>query len=211
MKFAREGLPIVLVLGIMTLVLNLLGWWWPGLGGLTLTLAVAAFFRDPERPIPDGDDLVVSPADGKIVAVDRDRRTESMPEERFQRVSVFMSPLDVHVNRIPASGRVVSVRHTPGKFLAAFNDRAPRENERNEVAIRDPRGRPLVFVQIAGMLARRIVCHLEPGLTVKQGERFGLIMFGSRVDVYLPESAAVKVRVGDRVHAGSDVLAELCG
>lgn len=208
MKFAREGVPFVLVLGAATVVVDLLGYWWVGLVLLVLTLAVASFFRDPDREVPEGADQVVSPADGRVVAVDTEAHAESLPGEKFQRVAIFMSPANVHVNRVPVSGEVLVVKHTPGKFLAAYDRRASLENERNEVALRDQRGRPLVFVQVAGLLARRIICHLRPGQRVEQGARFGLIMFGSRVDVYLPPTALLRVSIGDRVRAGSAVLAE---
>jgi phosphatidylserine decarboxylase len=207
MKLAREGVAFVMALGVATLVVNLLGYWWIGLALLILTLAVASFFRDPERVVPRGDH-VVSPADGRVVAVDREARAETVYGETFQRVAIFMSPANVHVNRVPSSGEVVSVKHTAGRFLAAYDERSSMENERNEVVLRDPRGRLTVLVQVAGLLARRIVCHLHPGQRVEQGDRFGLIMFGSRVDVYLSPSARVLVRVGDRVRAGSVVLAE---
>jgi phosphatidylserine decarboxylase len=207
MKLAREGVAFVMALGIAALVANLLGYWWVGLVLLVLTLAVASFFRDPERVVPRGDH-VVSPADGRVVAVDREARAETVAGETFQRVAIFMSPANVHVNRVPSSGEVVSVKHTSGRFLAAYDERSSMENERNEVVLRDLRGRLTVLVQVAGLLARRIVCNLYPGQRVEQGDRFGLIMFGSRVDVYLPPSARVLVRVGDRVRAGSVVLAE---
>lgn len=207
--FAQEGLPYVFTVGGVTLVLDLLGWWSIGLVGLVMTLLVAAFFRDPERQVPEGENFVVSPADGRVVAVDKDQTLEAVPGERFWRVGVFMSPLDVHVNRVPVTGRVISVRHTPGRFLAAFSDRAASENERNEVVMRDRFDRSLAFVQIAGWLARRIVCRLKPGQPVEQGARCGLILFGSRVDVYLPEVASLRVGLGDRVRAGSDVIGEL--
>jgi len=208
MKFAREGLFFILGLGVATLVADLLGLWWVGLFLLLLTLAVASFFRDPEREVPHGDDIVVSPADGRVVAVDGAAHAETLPGETFQRVAIFMSPANVHVNRVPVAGQVLSVTHTPGKFLAAYNERSSLENERNEVVVRDERGRALVFTQVAGLLARRIVCYLRPGQRVEQGARFGMIMFGSRVDVYLPSTATVRVAVGDRVRAGSGVLAE---
>jgi len=182
MKLAREGVAFVMALGVATLVVNLLGYWWIGLALLILTLAVASFFRDPERVVPRGDH-VVSPADGRVVAVDREARAETVSGETFQRVAIFMSPANVHVNRVPSSGEVVSVKHTAGRFLAAYDERSSMENERNEVVLRDPRGRLTVLVQVAGLLARRIVCHLHPGQRVEQGDRFGLIMFGSRVDV----------------------------
>jgi len=208
MKFAREGVPFILALGAATLVVDLLGFWWIGLVLLAATVAVASFFRDPEREVPEGENRVVSPADGRVVAVDAEARADSVPGETFQRVAIFMSPANVHVNRIPVSGEVVSVKHTPGRFLAAYDERSSLENERNEVAMRDERGRPLVFVQVAGLLARRIICYLRPGQRVERGARFGLIMFGSRVDVYLPRSARVRVAIGDRVRAGSAILAE---
>ena len=208
MKFAREGLFFILGLGIATFAADLLGFWWVGLFLLVLTLAVASFFRDPERELPEGDDIVVSPADGRVVAVDREARAETLPGETLQRVAIFMSPANVHVNRVPVAGQVLSVTHTPGKFLAAYNERSSLENERNEVVVRDERGRSLVFTQVAGLLARRIICYLRPGQRVEQGARFGMIMFGSRVDVYLPPAAKVRVAVGDRVRAGSGVLAE---
>jgi len=207
MKLAREGVAFVMALGIATLVANLLGYWWIGLGLLLLTLAVTCFFRDPERVVPLGDH-VVAPADGRVVAVDREAHAETVAGETFQRVAIFMSPANVHVNRVPSSGEVVSVKHTSGRFLAAYDERSSMENERNEVVLRDLRGRLTVLVQVAGLLARRIVCNLHPGQRVEQGDRFGLIMFGSRVDVYLSPSARVLVRVGDRVRAGSVVLAE---
>jgi phosphatidylserine decarboxylase len=208
MKFAREGLRFVIPLGLATLVANLLDFWWLGLCLLVLTLAVAAFFRDPERHAPSGDNLVMSPADGRIVAVDGEVRADALPDEMFQRVAIFMSPADVHVNRIPVEGEVLSVKHTPGRFLAAYDERSSTENERTEVVLRDLGGRVLVLVQIAGVLARRIVCRLHPGQRVCQGDRVGLIMVGSRVDVYVAPSARICVRVGDRVRAGSVVLAE---
>jgi phosphatidylserine decarboxylase len=207
MKLAREGVAFVMAFGVATLVVNLLGYWWIGLALLVVTLAVASFFRDPERVVPRGDH-VVSPADGRVVAVDREAQAETVSGETFQRVAIFMSPANVHVNRVPSSGEVVSVKHTAGRFLAAYDERSSMENERNEVVLRDPRGRLTVLVQVAGLLARRIVCNLHPGQRVEQGDRFGLIMFGSRVDVYLSPSARVLVRVGDRVRAGSVVLAE---
>ncbi len=208
MKFAREGLPLVGGLGVATLVVDLLGFWWVGLFLLILTLAVASFFRDPERDVPEAGNAIVSPADGRVVAVERDVRPESLPDQAFQRVAIFMSPANVHVNRIPVDGEVLSVKHTPGRFLAAYDERSSLENERNEVALRDRAGRSLVFVQVAGLLARRIICHLRVGQAVERGERFGLIMFGSRLDVYIHPSAKILVRVGDRVRAGSGILAE---
>jgi phosphatidylserine decarboxylase len=165
------------------------------------------FFRDPERVPPAGERAVVSPADGRVLAVVAER------EERFlaaaaTRVSIFMSPLDVHVNRNPVAGTVERVEHTPGKFRAAFADKASLDNERNAVVLAAG-GRRYLMVQIAGALARRIVCRLAPGDRVERGARFGLIMFGSRMDLYLPAGVRPVVKAGDRVRAGATVVAEI--
>ncbi len=163
------------------------------------------FFRDPERHVPDDERLIVSPADGRVVAVVQERE-EHFLHAPATRISIFMSPLNVHVNRNPVSGAVELVRHTPGKFRAAFQDKASLDNERNAVVLRSGERRYLM-VQIAGALARRIVCHLAPGEQVRRGERFGMIMFGSRVDLFLPVGVTPLVAKGDRVQAGASVLA----
>jgi phosphatidylserine decarboxylase len=167
------------------------------------------FFRDPERSVPGDPRAVVSPADGRVVDVSPVR------EERFlhaaaTKVSIFMSPLDVHVNRSPVDGRIAAVEHTAGKFRAAFHDKASLDNERTAMVLESAAGRFLV-VQIAGALARRIVFRRSPGEALRRGERYGLIMFGSRVDVYLPGGVEPAVAKGDRVHAGTSVLARLPG
>jgi phosphatidylserine decarboxylase len=165
------------------------------------------FFRDPERTPPPDDRFVLAPADGRVLAVVAER------EERFlaapaTRVSIFMSPLDVHVNRNPVSGTVARVEHTPGRFRAAFADKASLDNERTAVVL-ESGGRRYLMVQIAGALARRIVCRLAPGDRVQRGARFGMIMFGSRMDVFLPAGVKPVVRPGDRVYAGVTALAEI--
>ena len=162
------------------------------------------FFRDPERTAPVDDRAVISPADGRVVAVVSER------EERFlntqaTRVSIFMSPLDVHVNRSPVSGTVRQVQHTAGKFRAAFSDKSSLDNERNAVVL-ESGGKRYLMVQIAGALARRIVCHVGPGDRLERGQRFGMIMFGSRVDVFLPPGVQPTVSKGERVRAGLSVL-----
>jgi len=165
------------------------------------------FFRDPERQPPPDDHLVVSPADGRVLEV-REEREEQFLHQPATRISIFMSPLDVHVNRSPVAGTIELVRHTAGRFRAAFADKASLDNERNAVLLTTPGGRFLV-VQIAGALARRIVCHRQPGDWLARGERFGMIMFGSRVDLFLPPAARPVVARGDRVRAGHTVVAEL--
>ena len=165
------------------------------------------FFRDPERQPPPGEGLVLSPADGRVLEV------VAASEEQFlrapaTRVSIFMSPLDVHVNRNPVSGMVTAVCHTAGKFRAAFADKASLDNERNAVVL-ETGGRRYLMVQIAGALARRIICRISPGDRVRRGERMGMIMFGSRVDLYLPLDVRPVVQPGDRVRAGLTVVAEV--
>jgi len=205
---AREGWPVI---GTAAGVLGLVG----AVGTLAghpaslvpLVVGVAFcfyFFRDPERTPPADERSVVSPADGRIIAIAPDRALDAPAT----RVSIFMSPLDVHVNRNPVSGVVQQVRHTAGKFRAAFADKASLDNERNALVI-EGGGRRYLMVQIAGALARRIVCHVGPGDRVQRGARFGMIMFGSRVDLYLPPGVEPVVRKGDRVRAGSSVIAEV--
>jgi phosphatidylserine decarboxylase len=182
------------------------GSWWIAVPLLVFTGLVINFFRDPERVVPGGEQLVTSPADGKVVAI-----AENLPEERFlkkpcTRVSIFMSPLNVHVNRIPVDGTVVDVEHSSGQFHAAFLDKASEFNERNAVVIEDPHGERVLFVQIAGQLARRIVCNVAPGDHVRRGERYGMIMFGSRLDLYLPGVVKLTVAIGDRVTAGETII-----
>ncbi|MBI4429451.1 MAG: phosphatidylserine decarboxylase family protein [Ignavibacteriales bacterium] len=164
------------------------------------------FFRDPKRTIPSGDNLVVSPADGKIILIKPVQETEFLNSEATQ-ISIFMSPLNVHVNRNPVSGTVAFLKYNKGEYFAAFEDKASEKNEQNTIGIKGVRGKVL-FRQIAGFVARRIVCTLKQGDHVRLGERFGMIKFGSRVDVFVPKTAIVKVKIGDTAVAGETVLAE---
>jgi phosphatidylserine decarboxylase len=208
MHFAREGYPRILGLGIASLFLNLLGFAMLGLLLLLLTLFVAFFFRDPERTAPGDDRFLVSPADGRVVAVEKNLREERFLGALATRVGIFMSPLDVHVNRVPTSGQVTSVRYQAGKFRPAFATDASEVNEQNAVTIQDARGRRVLLVQVAGMLARRIVCSLKGGERVRQGDRYGMIMVGSRVDLYCPPEVELRVQVGQHVKAGETVIGE---
>jgi phosphatidylserine decarboxylase len=203
---AREGYGLIaLALGIA------LGSWWLGgtLGGLVgavLLALVVNFFRDPERTPPPDERLIVAPADGKVIAV------APVREDRFLKVdttkiSIFMSPLNVHVNRNPVTGTVVSTHYHHGRYFRAFAEKASLDNEQNAIVVEDRDGRRLCFVQIAGFIARRIVCYLQPGMSVGRGTRCGIIKFGSRVDIYLPAAAEARVRVGDRTTAGETVIA----
>jgi len=198
---------VVLAAGVVALAL---GWYGAGVVVILCGLAIAAFFRDPERsPVPACERLVLSGADGTVSDVAEMPLPDGAAGERYHRVSVFMSPLNVHVNRAPVGGEIISVRHTPGAFHAAFRDHASEHNERNLIVLSDVRGRQHAMVQIAGYLARRIVCRLHPHDTVSCGERIGLIMFGSRVDHFIPPDYRVVVKIGDKVRAGESTIGEL--
>lgn len=207
---AAEGVTMsapVLAAGLLALAL---GWHWTGAVVILFGLAVAIFFRDPERsPASSSERFVLSGADGTVSDVAEMPLPDDAAGQRYHRVSVFMSPLNVHVNRAPVGGEIMSVRHTPGAFHAAFRDYASEHNERNLIVLSDSRGRQHAIVQIAGYLARRIVCRLSPHDTVRCGERIGLIMFGSRVDHFIPANYRVVVEIGARVRAGESIIGEL--
>jgi phosphatidylserine decarboxylase len=209
---AAEGVTMaatVLAAGAFALML---GWHAAGAAAILCGLAIAAFFRDPERSPANSfasERLVLSGADGTVSDVAEMPLPDDAAGERYHRVAVFMSPLNVHVNRAPVGGEIMSVRHTPGNFHAAFRDYASEHNERNLIVLSDARGRQHAMMQIAGYLARRIVCRLHPHDTVRCGERIGLIMFGSRVDHFIPPDYRVMVKVGERVRAGESIIAEL--
>jgi phosphatidylserine decarboxylase len=173
---------------------------------LTVFCFTTNFFRDPERNTPQGESIVIAPADGKVIVVKQVREDEFLHSDAWQ-VSIFMSPLNVHVNRNPISGIVKHTRYVNGKYFAAFEDKASEKNEQMIVGIESKQG-GVLFKQIAGFIARRIVCSLKLGDMVKAGERFGMIKFGSRLDIFLPMSTSVYVKVGDIVSAGETVLAE---
>jgi len=204
-----EGYLFIGIFALVSLVLFII---WRPLGwvGVVLTLWCVYFFRDPARVTPVRDGLVVAPADGKIssVALAVPPAELGLGSESVPRVSIFMSVFDVHVNRSPVSGEVERIVYRPGKFLSADLDKASEDNERNALVIRTPSGRYGV-VQIAGLVARRIVCFVKEGQLVSTGERFGLIRFGSRVDVYLPAGTRPLVAVGQYALGGETVIADL--
>lgn len=164
------------------------------------------FFRDPERIIPKGENIIIAPADGKVVVVKKIFDNEFFHSDVWQ-VSIFMSPLNVHVNRNPISGVVKHTRYVKGEYFAAFEDKASEKNEQMIVGLESANGK-IMFKQIAGFVARRIVCPLKSGDTVNAGERFGMIKFGSRVDVFLPLSVDIKTKIGDATIAGETILGE---
>jgi phosphatidylserine decarboxylase len=208
MPIAREGWPYILTLLALGGVLGL-RWLWVGGVVAALGLFTAFFFRDPERVIPAGDGLVVSPADGRVVQVIPAPADGPLGGGATQ-VSIFLSIFDVHVNRAPVAGRIEAVSYNKGDFLPAFDDKASLRNEQNCVTIAGTAGR-VAFKQIAGLIARRIVFHKRQGDDVARGERVGLIKFGSRVDVFFPARTELRVKVGDRVSGGSNVLGVLPG
>ena len=208
MPIAREGWPLVLVLLGLAVLLFLLRWPWTGGVFLALGLFTAFFFRDPDRSVPADPRLVLSPADGKVIVAGPAPIGNPLGEGATQ-VSVFLSIFDVHVNRSPVGGRISRVEYHEGQFLPAFQDKASLANEQNSVTIDDAAGgRRVAFKQIAGLIARRIVFKKKVGDTVAAGERVGMIKFGSRVDVFLPRGATLRVKVGDRVVAGVSALGE---
>ena len=174
---------------------------------VALAVLFAFFFRDPERVSPDDADAVLAPADGRVLVAGPAIATVALPGS-WQQISIFLSPTDVHVNRIPVSGRITKISFSPGRFLPAYRDRATTENERSEVWI-DHGGRVVVARQIVGILARRVVCRATMGSDVRAGERFGIMKFGSRMDVFVPEDATITVTVGDVVRGGETVIAVL--
>ena len=204
---AVEGYPFIIVAGFVTLVFALLSWKLIAFAAFCLTLFITYFFRNPERVLPDGESAVVAPADGVIIYLGESREQHLNAE--MTKISIFMSVFNVHINRSPISGRVVETFYTRGKFLDVRDERATFENERSGLVLESPVGTRIAVVQVAGLIARRIVCYLHKEDTVKRGERFGLIRFGSRLDVYLPLDTDICVAVGDKTVAGETVLGYL--
>ena len=206
MKIAREGYPLILATASFTILAFVLAGKPIGIFLLLVTLAVTGFFRDPDRLIPSGEGLIVSPADGRVVSI-VSIKPDSNSSAAATRVSIFLSPLDVHINRIPITGNVQEVNYQRGQFIAAYKEEASSRNEQNTVELADERGRRLQVVQVAGVVARRIISRLHQGQQVHRGERFGLIMFGSRTDTYLPGDCKIEVAEGQRVRGGETILA----
>jgi phosphatidylserine decarboxylase len=205
---ASEGYPFIILSLVITIFVAFLGIYWMFiLAGLT-TFFIIWFFRNPERYFHEEYNVIISPADGKVIKVEN-MEMRSTITGKFKKISIFMNVFNVHVNRAPYDGTIIAINYHSGKFFSANLDKASSDNERNEVHIRTPDGRSIWAVQIAGLIARRIVCWTKTGSSVKKGERFGLIRFGSRVDVYLPEDSRVTVKTGDKVRAGESPLGYL--
>jgi phosphatidylserine decarboxylase len=219
-RFAPEGYPFIFVSLLGSVIASVFLLWSSKSGSsvlyysllsvacffIGLTLFMAFFFRDPARKVPSGEGLFVSPADGKVILI-KDVYENDYLKSEAKEISIFMSPLDVHINRAPCEGKVSLVKHSPGKFLAAYKDESSMKNE-NIVMLLDGGSGKVLVRQVAGFLARRAVCRVGVGDVLGRGERYGMIKFGSRLDVYLPKDAGVAVKLGDKVKAGETVIAK---
>jgi len=205
---AREGFPFIAFIAFVTLILALLGYDFLAAITLILTGFVTYFFRDPERITPDDEDVVVSPADGKVILVEKIFDDRFVNEHAYK-ISIFMSIFDVHVNRLPFAGEVEKILYAPGSFYAANTDQGGLANEHCALILNTKKNFRYAVVQVAGLVARRIVCWMERGDRGERGSRFGIIRFGSRVDIYLPQQLQVEVRSGQRVKAGETIIGYL--
>ena len=206
---APEGYPFIVFSLVVTVFVAFLGrnCWLIILFAL-VTFFIVWFFRNPERSFQDEEKVLISPADGKVIKIEN-VEVHGTISGRFKKISIFMNVFNVHVNRAPYAGKVETIHYHEGKFFSANLDKASLDNERNEVSIHTEDGRIIWTVQIAGLIARRIVCWVNSGMNIRKGERFGLICFGSRVDVYLPEDSRISVKLQDKVKAGQTTLGYL--
>ena len=207
---AKAGYPFIFAAAFTTGVFALLGLITFALFGLLVTFSICLFFRDPDRVIPADPDAIVSPADGKVLFAGYEENCPYL-EGPCMKISIFMSVFNVHINRVPREGVVKNTIYNPGKFFNASFDKASKDNERNAVVVETVDGKSICFVQIAGLIARRIICNIQPNDHVKRGQRMGLICFGSRVDVYLPAEIRLNVAKGSKVQGGSTVLGYIAG
>ncbi len=203
-KVAREGYPFILSSAIVVLITAVLEIYWMAILFSILTFFILFFFRDPERQVIQKKGVFYSPADGKVIFFGKTVEDEILKDQALE-VSIFMSPFDVHINRIPCDGIVREIRYYPGRFYAAFKEDSSRANEHITMLIEGEDG-SVVVRQVAGFLARRAVCNVKPGDIVKQGQRYGLIKFSSRVDIYLPLNANIRVKLKDKVKAGQTII-----
>ena len=206
--FAKEGIPFIGAAAGVTLLAGWLGWTSVTVGAAILTLFVSWFFRNPYRVVPMGPRLVLAPGDGKVIAIEEEFEPRFI-KDRSIRISIFLNVFDVHINRVPCEGVIEEVQYQPGLFLVASKPDATLRNEQNALMIRTVQGVKVLCVQVAGLIARRIVCWISPGDQAIRGERFGLIRFGSRMDTFLPVGTVINVAVGDRVKGGETILGEL--
>lgn len=203
---AREGWPHLAIATMFALVVSYFFGWW-SLIAWVIVIFILQFFRDPPRTVPEGQGLVLSPADGRVIKVEKTHDPYLGREAIL--ISVFMNVFNVHSNRSPVDGVIGDIWYFPGKFVNADLDKASSDNERNAMHIKTASGRDITCVQVAGLIARRILCYVSKGDALAKGQRYGFIRFGSRVDIYLPLDAKVKASIGDTVAATSTILAEL--
>ena len=210
---APDGIKVIIITSLILILLLIITVFLPNMALKVLSVLVGIiflfnfyFFRDPERTIPHGKDLILSPADGTIVSIEEVEEPYYL-NQKVRKVSIFLSVVDVHVNRIPVSGKVEFLRYLKGKYLVAFADKASEENEQSIFGIKHAKGK-IVFKQIAGIIARRIVYHVEKGDSVTAGDRFGMIRYGSRVDMFFPENVILKVKLKDKVFGGESIIGE---
>ncbi len=202
---AKEGFLFLIPSALLTLFLVLMGWKILTLLGILLTLFIAFFFRNPKRKIPSLRNIILSPADGRVIYVGECEEDRFL-KQRALKVSIFMSPFDVHINRAPASGKILEVSYHPGRFLVASRDKASLLNEQNALVMETENRSKILLIQIAGFVARRIVCYAKVGDLLNRGEFFGMIRFGSRVDLYLPIDVQPIVRVGQHIKGGESII-----
>lgn len=206
--FAKEGIPFIALPAGVTLLTTVLGWPVVACVGAIATLFSAWFFRNPARVVPQGPKLVVAPGDGKVIAIEEEFEPRYL-KERSVRLTIFLNVFDVHINRMPCDGVVEDVQYQPGLFLVASKPEATLRNEQNSMMIKTHEGIKVLCVQVAGLIARRIVCWISPRDRAIRGERYGLIRFGSRMDTFLPMGTILRVAVGERVKGGETILGEL--
>lgn len=205
---ARGGYPFIILSLVTTVFIAFFGIGWLTILFTLITFFITWFFRNPERFFQEEEKVLISPADGRIIKIE-DVEVNGTISGKFKKISIFMNVFNVHVNRAPYAGEIEAINYHEGKFFSANLDKASLDNERNEIMIRTEDGRSLWMVQIAGLIARRIICWVNVGDIVKKGERVGLIRFGSRVDVYLPPDSRISVKMRDKVKAGETVLGYL--
>ncbi|MEP0366681.1 MAG: phosphatidylserine decarboxylase family protein [Cyclobacteriaceae bacterium] len=217
MNIHKEGYKLIPISTIvLALLYALLYWLIPfavvqyalAAAGLVLWILIVRFFRDPEISVEIDDNHIIAPADGKVVVIEKTTEQEYLKDERIQ-ISIFMSPLNVHVNRSPIAGLITYFKHHPGKFLVAWHPKSSTDNERTSIALKHSSGVEIMMRQVAGAVARRICFYSEEGKKAEQGEKFGFIRFGSRIDLYLPLDAKIKVNIDDISYGGKTVIAEL--
>ncbi len=208
MPIAAPGLKFIVTAIVVTVLIFIAGWAILGWTALFITIFICWFFRDPQRSVPDKPNCIISPADGRIIVIDR-RQTNDFTHQSCIKISIFMNVFNVHVNRIPFKGVVEDVIYVPGKFINASFDKASEHNERNALIIKTDSGAIYTVVQIAGLIARRIVSKVKKGDMVERGNRYGMICFGSRLDLYLPLDSKIEVAIGQKVEAGSTIIAYL--